>query len=155
MEVWHWSPHKEHVILVPLSKFAVKKKNNVIIMFLSFLCRNEGAIGFYKGIIPNVIRVTPACCITFLVYENVSRFLGQNKWGLKARHGQLQGLWAHADTVVSFREKSIRLKPNSLRSGRANVLMWGAFTCTENDWGWQTEKWNQQWILIFLTQTLF
>ncbi|XP_068180350.1 solute carrier family 25 member 32b [Antennarius striatus] len=37
--------------------------------------RNEGAIGFYKGIIPNVIRVTPACCITFVVYENVSRFL--------------------------------------------------------------------------------
>lgn len=41
--------------------------------------RNEGAIGFYKGIIPNLIRVTPACCITFVVYENVSRFLlGQN-----------------------------------------------------------------------------
>ncbi|KAG7475933.1 mitochondrial folate transporter/carrier [Solea senegalensis] len=37
--------------------------------------RNEGAIGFYKGIIPNVIRVTPACCITFVVYENVSRLL--------------------------------------------------------------------------------
>uniref|UniRef100_A0A1A7Y489 Solute carrier family 25 member 32 n=1 Tax=Iconisemion striatum TaxID=60296 RepID=A0A1A7Y489_9TELE len=37
--------------------------------------RNEGAAGFYKGIIPNLIRVTPACCITFLVYENVSRFL--------------------------------------------------------------------------------
>lgn len=42
--------------------------------------RNEGAIGFYKGIIPNLIRVTPACCITFVVYENVSRFLlGQHK----------------------------------------------------------------------------
>lgn len=41
--------------------------------------RNEGAVGFYKGIVPNLIRVTPACCITFLVYENVSRFLlGQN-----------------------------------------------------------------------------
>lgn len=38
-------------------------------------CRNEGAAGFYKGIIPNVIRVTPACCITFVVYENVSRLL--------------------------------------------------------------------------------
>ncbi|XP_070691575.1 solute carrier family 25 member 32b [Pempheris klunzingeri] len=37
--------------------------------------RNEGAVGFYKGIIPNLIRVTPACCITFVVYENVSRFL--------------------------------------------------------------------------------
>ncbi|XP_067093932.1 solute carrier family 25 member 32-like [Osmerus mordax] len=37
--------------------------------------RNEGATGFYKGIVPNLIRVTPACCITFVVYENVSRFL--------------------------------------------------------------------------------
>lgn len=42
--------------------------------------RNEGTLGFYKGIIPNLIRVTPACCITFVVYENVSHFfLGQNK----------------------------------------------------------------------------
>ncbi|KAL0984967.1 hypothetical protein UPYG_G00151240 [Umbra pygmaea] len=37
--------------------------------------RNEGAVGFYKGMVPNLIRVTPACCITFLVYENMSRFL--------------------------------------------------------------------------------
>uniref|UniRef100_W5MTB0 Solute carrier family 25 member 32b n=1 Tax=Lepisosteus oculatus TaxID=7918 RepID=W5MTB0_LEPOC len=36
---------------------------------------NEGVRGFYKGIVPNVIRVTPACCITFVVYENVSSFL--------------------------------------------------------------------------------
>ncbi|XP_031178733.1 mitochondrial folate transporter/carrier [Sander lucioperca] len=42
--------------------------------------RNEGVIGFYKGIIPNVIRVTPACCITFVVYENLSRYLlGQDQ----------------------------------------------------------------------------
>ncbi|KAG8570283.1 hypothetical protein GDO81_011192 [Engystomops pustulosus] len=37
--------------------------------------RKEGVHGFYKGIIPNVIRVTPACCITFVVFENVSHFL--------------------------------------------------------------------------------
>lgn len=37
--------------------------------------RNEGLVGFYKGIGPNLIRVTPACCITFVVYENVSRLL--------------------------------------------------------------------------------
>ncbi|KAM6349473.1 solute carrier family 25 member 32 [Podargus strigoides] len=37
--------------------------------------RKEGIHGFYKGIVPNVIRVTPACCITFVVYENVSSFL--------------------------------------------------------------------------------
>ncbi|XP_068093868.1 solute carrier family 25 member 32 [Hyperolius riggenbachi] len=37
--------------------------------------RKEGVGGFYKGIIPNILRVTPACCITFVVYENVSHFL--------------------------------------------------------------------------------
>lgn len=37
--------------------------------------RKEGTGGFYKGIAPNLIRVTPACCITFVVYENVSHFL--------------------------------------------------------------------------------
>uniref|UniRef100_A0A4X2LIQ4 Solute carrier family 25 member 32 n=1 Tax=Vombatus ursinus TaxID=29139 RepID=A0A4X2LIQ4_VOMUR len=35
----------------------------------------EGIHGFYKGIVPNLITVTPACCITFVVYENVSQFL--------------------------------------------------------------------------------
>ena len=67
------------------------------------LRRNEGARGFYKGIGPNVIRVTPACCITFVVYENVSRLLlGQYKWvtgaknTTKPRHGSGAGqapLW--------------------------------------------------------------
>jgi solute carrier family 25 folate transporter 32 len=31
----------------------------------------EGMYGFYKGILPNLLRVTPACCITFLVYEKI------------------------------------------------------------------------------------
>jgi solute carrier family 25 folate transporter 32 len=37
--------------------------------------RNEGWRGFYKGIVPNLIRVTPACCITFVCYENVMHYL--------------------------------------------------------------------------------
>ncbi|XP_026868093.2 solute carrier family 25 member 32b [Electrophorus electricus] len=42
--------------------------------------RNEGALGFYKGLVSNMIRVTPACCITFVVYETASGFLlGQQK----------------------------------------------------------------------------
>ncbi|KAJ8878566.1 hypothetical protein PR048_019144 [Dryococelus australis] len=35
----------------------------------------EGFGGFYKGLSANLVRVTPATMITFLVYENVSRFL--------------------------------------------------------------------------------
>ncbi|KAG0330483.1 hypothetical protein BGZ99_003054 [Dissophora globulifera] len=34
--------------------------------------RAEGMLGFYKGVAPNVIRVLPGTCITFLVYETVS-----------------------------------------------------------------------------------
>ncbi|KAM9310550.1 solute carrier family 25 member 32-like [Pholidichthys leucotaenia] len=48
---------------------------NGVIDVITRTWRNEGTIGFYKGIIPNLIRVTPACCITFVVYENVVRFL--------------------------------------------------------------------------------
>lgn len=34
------------------------------------LYKNEGIIGFYKGIGPNLARVVPSTCVTFLVYEN-------------------------------------------------------------------------------------
>lgn len=33
--------------------------------------RKEGVQGFYKGVVPNVVRVLPSTCVTFLVYENV------------------------------------------------------------------------------------
>ncbi|KAA0197008.1 Mitochondrial folate transporter/carrier, partial [Fasciolopsis buskii] len=29
----------------------------------------EGFLGFYKGIVPNLLRVVPACAITFVIYE--------------------------------------------------------------------------------------
>ena len=32
---------------------------------------NEGFVGFYKGLGPNLLRVVPSTCVTFLVYENV------------------------------------------------------------------------------------
>ncbi|KAL6245146.1 mitochondrial FAD carrier protein flx1 [Rhinocladiella similis] len=31
---------------------------------------NEGLVGFYKGLLPNLLRVVPSTCVTFLVYEN-------------------------------------------------------------------------------------
>lgn len=33
--------------------------------------RQEGIAGFYKGIVPNVLRVTPASALTFYAYENI------------------------------------------------------------------------------------
>lgn len=32
---------------------------------------HEGFTGFYKGMFPNLLRVVPSTCVTFLVYENV------------------------------------------------------------------------------------
>ncbi|KAK3326562.1 mitochondrial carrier domain-containing protein [Apodospora peruviana] len=39
------------------------------------LWREEGARGFYRGMVPGVIRVLPATWVTFLVYENVKYYL--------------------------------------------------------------------------------
>lgn len=37
--------------------------------------KHEGMSGFYKGLMPNILRVTPAAAVTFLVYENVVALL--------------------------------------------------------------------------------
>lgn len=34
----------------------------------------EGYGGFYKGLAPNIIRVLPGTCVTFLVYENLTQY---------------------------------------------------------------------------------
>ncbi|MBA0793773.1 hypothetical protein Gohar_018157 [Gossypium harknessii] len=39
----------------------------------------EGFHGFYKGINPNLLRHVPASSITFIVYENVLKFLKSTK----------------------------------------------------------------------------
>ena len=36
---------------------------------------HDGFLGFYKGLGPNLVRVVPSTCVTFIVYENV-------KWAL-------------------------------------------------------------------------
>ena len=41
---------------------------------------NEGITGFYKGMFPNLLRVIPSTCVTFLVYENV-------RWSLPRMFG--------------------------------------------------------------------
>ncbi|SLM35754.1 mitochondrial folate carrier protein [Lasallia pustulata] len=37
--------------------------------------RQEGWGGFYKGLGPNLLRVVPSTCVTFLVYENARYYL--------------------------------------------------------------------------------
>jgi solute carrier family 25 folate transporter 32 len=37
--------------------------------------KREGLRGFYKGLGPNLVRVLPSTCVTFLVYENTKWYL--------------------------------------------------------------------------------
>ncbi|CAO1617363.1 unnamed protein product [Parajaminaea phylloscopi] len=43
--------------------------------------KQEGLSAFYKGMSANLVRILPATCVTFVVYENVS-------WGLKRAAAQ-------------------------------------------------------------------
>jgi solute carrier family 25 folate transporter 32 len=40
--------------------------------------RNEGFLAFYKGLLPNLMRVVPATGITFVVYEKVRIYMQEN-----------------------------------------------------------------------------
>jgi solute carrier family 25 phosphate transporter 23/24/25/41 len=42
-----------------------------------------GLIGFYKGLIPNYLKVVPVVSINFVVYEYMKRFLGLSSGGGK------------------------------------------------------------------------
>jgi solute carrier family 25 (mitochondrial folate transporter), member 32 len=39
------------------------------------IAKQEGIKGFYKGLMPNMLRVVPSTCVTFLVYENTKKAL--------------------------------------------------------------------------------
>lgn len=40
--------------------------------------RREGVKGFWKGLGPNLVRVVPSSCVTFLVYENTKGLLQES-----------------------------------------------------------------------------
>lgn len=50
-----------------------------ILAFILQLYRSEGALVFFRGLVPNVLRVLPSTCITFVTYEQLNRILSQNK----------------------------------------------------------------------------
>lgn len=49
--------------------------------------KNEGFAGFYKGLGPNIVRVLPSTCVTFLVYENMKFYLPR----MLAKDGPIDG----------------------------------------------------------------
>lgn len=48
--------------------------NGTIDCFLK-IWRNEGIIGYFRGVVPNALKVAPSAAITFLVYEETLKLL--------------------------------------------------------------------------------
>ncbi|KEF61601.1 uncharacterized protein A1O9_03169 [Exophiala aquamarina CBS 119918] len=59
---------------------AVHRRGPGVINLTRMIWRNEGIVGYYKGLFPNLLRVVPSTCVTFLVYENV-------RWSLPGLSG--------------------------------------------------------------------
>jgi solute carrier family 25 (mitochondrial folate transporter), member 32 len=52
---------------------------------------HEGAVGFYRGLGTNLVRVLPGTCVTFVVYENLA-------WLLKRAASRREAARAGAET---------------------------------------------------------
>ena len=53
-------------------RFRIQSKNEQyrgVLQSAKLIARNEGVHGFYKGLLPSILRVTPATCVTMVVYE--------------------------------------------------------------------------------------
>lgn len=66
---------RSRIQLAPINQNSYKYNN--IRDVLAITWRAEGILGFYKGMIPNILRVLPGTCVTFLVYEKVLLFLSK------------------------------------------------------------------------------
>ncbi|GAB7362449.1 hypothetical protein MBLNU230_g2771t1 [Neophaeotheca triangularis] len=53
--------------------------------------RAEGTRGFYRGLGPNLVRVVPSTCVTFLVYENCKFYLPRFFADEEAVEGLVEG----------------------------------------------------------------
>ncbi|KAI8924752.1 mitochondrial carrier domain-containing protein [Entophlyctis helioformis] len=53
----------------------VQNDYTTVLQTTASIFKNEGVRGFYKGMGVNIVRVLPGTCITFGVYEAVSKFL--------------------------------------------------------------------------------
>mmetsp|Transcript_52821 Transcript_52821/g.78918 ORF Transcript_52821/g.78918 Transcript_52821/m.78918 type:complete len:347 (-) Transcript_52821:154-1194(-) len=56
----------------------VKRNYDGILKAVAKIYRNEGFVGFFKGCIPNALRVAPGAAITFLVLETVLDMIDYN-----------------------------------------------------------------------------
>jgi solute carrier family 25 folate transporter 32 len=54
---------------------AVRRDYRGLFSTIKRVFRQEGFVGFFKGCIPNAIRVAPGAAITFVVYEALMDYL--------------------------------------------------------------------------------
>jgi solute carrier family 25 (mitochondrial folate transporter), member 32 len=54
---------------------AVRREYKGVLKSVQKMWNQEGISGFFRGCIPNAIRVAPGAAITFLVYESVMDLL--------------------------------------------------------------------------------
>lgn len=68
---------RSHVVELTISGEVevVKRKYHGVLDCTSKILTREGVSGFFKGCIPNAIRVAPNAAITFMVYETVNECL--------------------------------------------------------------------------------
>ncbi|KAF2490586.1 solute carrier family 25 protein [Lophium mytilinum] len=58
-----------------MQTYDANKNYNGLFDVLRKTWKNEGFLAFYKGVIPNTVRVIPTTIVTFLVYENTKLYL--------------------------------------------------------------------------------
>ncbi|EXJ62715.1 hypothetical protein A1O7_03153 [Cladophialophora yegresii CBS 114405] len=71
-----------------------------LVPLIQQIWRNEGVIGFYKGLFPNLLRVVPSTCVTFLVYENT-------RWALPRMFGNADDDPSNRTTVARKGERAL------------------------------------------------
>jgi solute carrier family 25 folate transporter 32 len=90
-------PHQ--VIRARLQTYRPDANSNVrgpgVMTLIRQVWQNEGLLGYYKGLFPNLLRVVPSTCVTFLVYENV-------RWSLPRMFGTRE------DTLVAGTEVAVK-----------------------------------------------
>lgn len=52
-----------------LSSATITPRYNGTLDCMTKIMRNEGVAGFFRGVIPNALKVAPSAALTFLVYE--------------------------------------------------------------------------------------
>jgi solute carrier family 25 phosphate transporter 23/24/25/41 len=49
-----------------------------VLTMIKEIWHREGIVGFYRGLIPNMLKVVPAVSVSYLIYEKVLKALSNN-----------------------------------------------------------------------------